>query len=234
MPRNSSLKSDYFETWTPNMAWALGYLWADGSTSQDRPRLRIGCVDYDEILIQHLKSELHFDCKVNRTSPREGKSGIRHKEFVSVSITSSQLVQSLVRYGIVPHRVKKEIPCPEIPPDCLGSFVRGYFEGDGTFYVRKTAKSASFILLGSSAFLQSLQRQMERTLEVREKLSYAKHGIRAVAWTHKTDLMKIFQAMYPSGDYPFLPRKKKVFEDFLLRLEPILGTSLPQEPKLQG
>ena len=62
--RQFQVNSDYFKTWSYNMAYILGYIATDGNVSQDRV-LKLALQKQDRPLLEKIKDEIEFTGKVN-------------------------------------------------------------------------------------------------------------------------------------------------------------------------
>ena len=126
------MNTNFFKTWSPNMAWLLGYTWADGCVQVPvdakgyvRYRLRYGCSAKDVELLLCIYRML--GC-VQKIAPKKDN-------MLELQIGSKELVCDLIElHGVEPRKSYKDLSFPSVPSRYLCHFVRGYFDGDGSAY----------------------------------------------------------------------------------------------------
>ncbi len=136
--------SNYFKTWTCDMAYLIGIIMTDGCIRDERRELTI--VSIDEELIKFFKDQLKTNYKVSKN--KYGCSFAR--------VYSEDIVNDLINIGIVP-RKSKVLSLSKIPDSKMNIYfwdiLRGIVDGDG--YIQKPNKrSIRFgICSGSKIFL---------------------------------------------------------------------------------
>jgi len=160
----------FFETWSPEMAYVLGYLYADGSledASYLRGRyVRVTSIDRSSIL--QIRKLLHSKHTV---VIRKKEKPSRNQYFLRIG--SHKLYDSLLRLGLYPNK-SLTIQLPYIAEEFFSHFVRGYFDGDGCVYLefgkgktrKKIIKRLSVIFTsGSKDFLEQLSVCLSKRLQ---------------------------------------------------------------------
>ena len=117
------LVEDYFKVInSPEKAYLLGFLFADGNVYKNQISLEI---NYRDIEILHLlRSELH---SINKISYRKR----RNIETCCCRIYSQKIVEDLAQYGIIPNKTHRTKHLPIVPKDYRKDFLRGLLDGDG-------------------------------------------------------------------------------------------------------
>jgi len=211
--RYCDINENFFNEWSPDMAYVLGWIYADGSIKKDLQGFEITSSDLDHLadIGNMLGSDLHV-------SLYKGK---RNKQVAGkLCIHRPAMVERLVEIGLTPAKSKTmEFPTT-IPENFLGSFIRGYFEGDG--YVgdnhrgRKNPGIRISFASSSKTFLEELSRILDKTIGVTGKMYINKT---TQVWTlyvlNAEMVRKMFSFMY-DGTYPQnrLYRKWKVFVNY--------------------
>jgi len=223
-------KTDFFEKWSLEMAYVLGYLYADGDIEDVRKSSRtqyttIASVDKENL--GSIKRAMGSEHDLNYRAPRKiahwnGKiyesSGI-----YCLRIGSKKLFSDLVKLGLTP-RKSLTIKFPtNVPDECLSHFIRGYFDGDGCVFLQKAKgitkpmiikKLSAIFTSGSFAFLQGLAKTIKNRLSIDHDRIY--NSSRAFQLRYSTgDSVKIFGFMYkncPKGLY--LKRKFDIFKEY--------------------
>jgi hypothetical protein len=117
--------AEFFRIWTPEMAYVLGYWWADGymyiKPNTGAYEVRIASNDVDHLLVMAQAVGGKFDLR---------KVSQKANTYV-ISFCSKEMYQDILAHGGTP-RKSRTMGFPYIPPDLLPHFVRGVVDGDGT------------------------------------------------------------------------------------------------------
>ena len=191
----------FFDTWTSEMAYVLGFLFADGSL-ENAPYVRgkyVRVTSTDEDRVQVIKKLLNSSHTIVKTE----KGGNRKPRYL-LRIGSRSLYERLVILGVTP-RKSFTMTFPHVPPECLSGFVRGYFDGDGCVNISHNyqGKSRLFTIFtsGSRAFLESLHCRLQATANV---TGSTLHSHASTPGTFQLryfarDSIRLFELMYPVG-----------------------------------
>lgn len=127
---------------TELQAYLLGFYVADGSFNEKRNTFTIKVTESDrEIpeLYKYISPEARFT--IDKPFTMIGTSGkeIHVKSAARIDIANKRLGKSIVDFGYGQRKTYKELHFPNIPNHLLRHFIRGYFDGDGSFmlYVRE-------------------------------------------------------------------------------------------------
>lgn len=220
------VNENFFDKWKPEMAYVLGYLYADGSL-EDAPYLRgkyIRVTSVDESTIIKIKTWLQSEHKIVALKPNKNqKTKIRYL----LRIGSHKLYNSLSKIGLYPNK-SLTIRLPEIPTKFVHHFVRGYFDGDGcvNLYLsngkrqRLIIRKLSVIFSsGSKKFLEDLLMMLRKNIPLTQTKIYK--GSRCFQLRHSTaDSIALFKFLYKNtNNNLFLRRKFDIFLKYF-RLRP--------------
>ena len=117
--------ADFFRIWSPEMAYILGYWWADGymriKKNTGAHEIEIASVDREhlELIAQTIGGKCHTR-KVTAAS-----------ECYDIAFCSIEMYNDLLALGGMPNK-SNVIGFPSIPYPLLPHFVRGFIDGDGT------------------------------------------------------------------------------------------------------
>ncbi len=212
----------FFDTWSVEMAYVLGYLYADGSiddVSYNRGKyMRVTSTDVDRIdLIRKLLSSKH-------TILKEVRGGNRKPKYV-LQIGSHRLYEALTRLGVTPHK-SLTMKLPVVPHKFFGSFVCGYFDGDGCAYIERRKLASGRIgygrltiifTSGSKDFLASLHDTFREHEVVRGNGLYKHSNGSAHQLRYLTqDSLRLFSMMYGGREMKdlYLKRKYAIFTQY--------------------
>lgn len=219
------IDSNFFKKWGNEMAYVLGYFYADGSlTDADYLRgkyISVSSIDLDTIIRikKYLKSEHKIvTCKASTCAG--------HRRYL-LRIGDHKLYNDLMELGLYPNK-SLTVGFPDnIPHIFLSDFIRGYFDGDGCVYIWKSKGKTQPIILrklqviftsGSKRFLVGLAQALFSELVLNQKIVYKGH--RSFELRYSTgDSVKLFKFLYNNKNRALFLRRKytKFLEYFELR-----------------
>ena len=213
-----NMEEDFFKIWTPDMAWLLGFIWADGCLKKRfgmgggkkylRYELTFGLKLTDIELLKEVKNLLDCPGNIGEYRTKEGYF------ICCLSVNSKKIVESLLDLGVVQRKSSFDLRFPEISKSYLRDFIRGYFDGDGsvTYDVkgRKTPR-VRVAFLGTRKFILGLKKKVvgctgiAKGNKVRRMHNYKTYSIQ---WSARKDVNKLYRWMYYNSGVPCLQRKK--------------------------
>jgi DNA-binding transcriptional regulator WhiA len=215
--RQYSLHEEIFNSCdSPEKAYWIGFLMADGSiVNQDNRYRRLGL-----LLAQKDKEHLEKFCSfLNWNGPIQKRIintfGKQYSE-VKVQVSSKQLVNDLIQYGIIPRKTGQE-QIKNIPFRFLRDFIRGYFDGDGSI-MRDRHKKKFVIVSASQKILKQIQGilmkncQLPQTKIYRKRNSLTKQpsNCYALQYGGVYNIQRIADYLY-RGATVYLSRKREIF-----------------------
>lgn len=195
------VNSNFFKQWSADMAYLLGYLFADGSL-EDASYLRglyIRVTSIDKATIEKFRKILDSEHSIVLCKPNTQNGRMRYL----LRIGDHELYRDLLKLGLYPNK-SLTIKFPKVPKKYLKDFVRGYFDGDGCVYLWRTKnKNGNFIIRklstiftsGSSDFLIGLLEQLKRSVNLDRQKIYNSHRSMQLSFS-TSDSIKLFQFMY--------------------------------------
>ena len=158
-------KEHYFdEINTPDKAYWLGIMYADGNVSQ-----------FNNEISLRLKDEEHI-YKFKEALGATNHKVIEHidKRFESLpkiyifAIKDRQLKNSLIKWGCTPKKSLTIKDLPNIPRKLTSHFLRGYFDGDGSLHWLKGTKNFRISFVGTKDFLEELKKELGATVSIQQ------------------------------------------------------------------
>jgi hypothetical protein len=148
--------------------WA-GFIAADGSIDYMRNVLGIGLAQKDKIILETFKQHINAENPIYDYLVKNSLRNPRWNDSVKseIKITSNKLCEDLKRFNVVP-RKSLIYTFPEwlIAHPLVNHFMRGYFDGDGSFFINvgrnRFAKQIYFNLRGTIEFLTIYRLILER------------------------------------------------------------------------
>lgn len=201
--RKHTFNEEYFNTWSHDMAYILGFITADGSV--DKYTLTINLSRKDKDILSFIMNQIG-EVKL------EDKS--KYKS-IRIRFNSVKLINSLIKYGIVPNKTSNIKVSFNIPSDYIGDYVRGVFDGDGWVSHRKNGNGLSFgICSASKEFIDDIQKLCNNIGSIRTR-SYKDDQNRNAQFYFENytneDAVKFRELIYSSGGFSLKRKKDKFF-----------------------
>lgn len=138
-----SFDENYFDQIdTPNKAYILGMLYADGCVGDDGSiRLKLQCEDRN--ILEKINKELDNDRPLkfhNFSSKRPNR-----KDMFELTLHSKYVSDVLSKHGCFPRKSLKLIYPTWLPMELQRHFLRGYVDGDGSISKNPKKMSVSFV-----------------------------------------------------------------------------------------
>ena len=199
------------------MAYVLGFFAADGSMLlNNRGGHFIEFTITDRIVLEAIQKAVGSTHKIQK---RERNKGVWKTQY-RLQIGSKKWFVDLSRLGFTQNK-SNTLVFPKLPKRYLGSFVRGYFDGDGCVYFKKhhakqrAKKIWVFITLftcGSRPFLEDLHARLLKSGIKGGHISSKKSGYDM--GFSRYDSLALYRLMYHTAEVSdlFLPRKRKKLE----------------------
>lgn len=158
--------------------WA-GFIAADGCVKIKQKRyhqLQIGLAICDKNHVEKFKNDIEFEGNIFDFIVKKQKEYHNDSFKSELTISSKIIFDDLARFNIVPRKsLIYTFPMWLIDHPLVHHFMRGYFDGDGSFYKtlgkNKKAEQECFSLRGTSEFLTVFRSILEKycDLKIREK-----------------------------------------------------------------
>lgn len=198
-------------SWSYNFAYAIGLIVSDGNLNQDKRHIFIKSADRE--LIQNYKKALDIKSNICRTPSSKNISS-----HFYISHSDQLFWKFLTGIGIFPAK-SKTIRSVSIPEKFFGDFLRGFFDGDGTFYSfwdTRWPKSFAFQISFPSAsadFVHWLKEKLANLYGVKGFIRKG-DGVYLIRYV-KGDSKKIVAKMYWRKNLLCLGRKYNKIMDVL-------------------
>ena len=204
MRRGIKPKGQVALEWSPNFAYAIGLITADGCLSKDGRHIDLTSTDRAQILL--FRKCLGLKCKVGKKYSGSGNLAY-HAQFGDILF-----YKFLQRIGLSPAK-SKTLSSIDIPRQYFADFLRGYFDGDGSttsYYDPLFPKSYRFYMSFTSAspkFIDWLRDMTVSLFGVRGYISYNRNTTYIQLKYSKYDAIEICKRMYYSDSISCLRRK---------------------------
>ena len=215
MPIYKKVNKDFFKKWSYEMAYILGFLFADGNIIFTKRGTWFWSLQItDKEILEDIKSAIDSSHNIS-----ERKNIQNHKRLYRLQIGSKEMCGDLLKLGLT-ERKSKTIIFPKVPKKYFADFLRGYFDGDGGVWIGPKNKNqnsknyiiSTFFTSGSEKFLLSLRKILGEkgifggSLVKKERGFDLKYSVK--------DSLILCKIMYNSKCSLFLDRKREKFEKF--------------------
>jgi hypothetical protein len=138
-----SVDENFFRNWSNKMAYILGFMFADGSLSENTVAWEIQ--RRDKNILEKINASMNSNYPIKVT---------KKEKYVRLRISNPIIIKDLNRFQL---RVKKSREFPDVPEKFLSHFIRGFLDGDGWICVRHSRSEISIgFASGSYQFLNVL------------------------------------------------------------------------------
>lgn len=212
-PRNSN----FFEKInTPEKAYWLGFLYADGYISKTN-ELRINLKKDDEEHLQKFLNAIEATNTTIKYSIKTDKNKIYYQAYIG--IRDKKIVNDLNDKGCVNKKsLILTFPKEKVPSRLYSHFIRGYMDGDGSIHYTQCGKAKKpnyrLSFLGTKNMLENIKHILNKdNLSLEDKGTYYCLQING-----NKQLEKIFEYIYKDSYSEIeLTRKKQIYDNFLLQ-----------------
>src|SRR3989344_1614117 len=179
--------------WTSNLAYIVGLIATDGCLSRGR---NVILVSKDRETLSNFQRVLGTKLTIGRT-----KSGFTETTTPRIQLNNVLFYKFLISIGLTPAK-SKTIGSLKIPKKYFFDFLRGVFDGDCSTYSywdKRWRSSFMFYVQfasASSAFIEWLRSNIERSLHIRGHITSAKGHSTSQLKYAKRDGLKILRRMY--------------------------------------
>lgn len=214
-----NLKYNFDKISNHTEAYILGFIYADGFV-MGKPFNRFGIMlaRRDEELLKDISSYISDEVPLKYDERGEFKS-------VRLIICRKELIENLNKLGVLPNKTHIDFGLPNIPKEFILSFIRGYFDGDGSIIRDKKAlifyicSPLPRILSDIKEVFDKFQISSRITVDHRRgkysnlaKNHIANYDQYRLIVTKKVYLQKLYTLLYEHNEI-FLKRKELIFKE---------------------
>ena len=144
---------------TQEGAYILGFLYADGYINKDTGAVSLTLQKRDLNILIKIREILGSTHPIKIFTSRQ-------REYARYYICCKYMAECLSSLGCYKNK-SRTLTFPEfLVGDLLRHFIRGYFDGDGCFYISKRKQCFGFV--GNVSFIEDLQKYLTKTLRFTE------------------------------------------------------------------
>jgi hypothetical protein len=211
--RGYAINHTYFDNLDETRAYYLGFLAADGSVSEKRNSIKVTLSSVDKDFLEEFRTAIGSKRQVRVT---ETSNGFSIAEF---GFSSQHIKQTLAKYSIVPNKTYKPMSMRNIPDELKSAFIKGYFDGDGSFsHTKGTTTGILKICAHRKELLQEFMEWHKAYYHGNFSSNIyslkRKDGSVLYSWEMSTVPSIVLLDTFYNLQTPCLIRKRKKFEEF--------------------
>ncbi len=194
--------------WSSKFAYAIGLLVTDGSLSNDGRHINFTSKDRELVIL--LKDSLMIDNHIGK----KARVSEQEKKYFVIQFGDVLFYSFLCSIGLMPCKSKK-LTSINIPDKYFFDFLRGHFDGDGTFYSYWDPRwKSSFMFYtvfvsASEKHIQWLQNKIYGFLKIKGHINHNfKKTVYELKYAKKESL-SLLTKMYYDNKVSCLSRKKE-------------------------
>lgn len=211
--RKYKLNEAYFdEIDTPNKAYILGFLYADGSNSEHKCTISMSLQEEDGYILEKIRQEIGSEKPLeflDYSNKHDG--GYNYKNQYRLLMFSRHMCNALKNKGVVPNK-SLILKWPTFLRDDLYShFLRGYIDGDGYIQPHKWEHCVDFI--STYDFCRQAQIYIENKLGIKCRLDEASchNGVTTYLYIRYREQVKLFLDYIYQDAELYLERKYNTY-----------------------
>lgn len=210
--RKYHLNENYFDNIdTPNKAYVLGLMCADGCNFPPKGTAFISLQESDRKLLEDIRNEIGSNQPLRIIDQsRRKENNYSYNNMCTLNMYSKHICNSLTNLGVVQNK-SLILEFPNIKKCYYSHFLRGYFDGDGSIYQNYKNENNKHIILtftSTEQFCKKIKEIVEKELGIYCGIYEASchNGITKAATLSGTSAVKLLHWMYKDADL-YLQRK---------------------------
>ncbi|MEG0775628.1 LAGLIDADG family homing endonuclease [Clostridium sp.] len=204
MSRSKSVDQNFFDVINSKSAYYLGFLAADGTVSSSRNSIKIGLSSVDREWLEKYRRDLVIEREVLDYQTQQGFN------VSEVCFSSAKIKQELAKYDIVPRKTYEEISMKNIPDEFKVDYIRGFFDGDGSFSWNKNTKQG---MVKITSHKENILKEIQKLFPKGKIYYFEKRDIYSFELSTIPSI-NFLETIYKEADV-YLKRKKDNFSEFI-------------------
>jgi len=201
-----SVNMNFFKKWTSDMAYILGFIYADGNIRSRESGMELFIKSKDKEILLSMNEAMESNYPIKKL--------ITDSSYIyCLGIYRKHIVEDLLTLGITPRKALT-MNFPKVPIEFSSHFIRGYFDGDGHVSITKDKSLIITFTSGSKEFLEGLDRRLKELSIISTTLSSPKNYSIYVLSILRKSRKSFYNCLYKDAKI-YMKRKKDVFNQYL-------------------
>lgn len=201
--RTKGINHFYFENLNNENCYYLGFWGADATVRKDRNEIKIALSSIDINFLEEMREKMKIESKIKI---RQTTNGF---ECAELRFSSAKIKQDIAQYQIVPNKTEKGLKLSVIPNEYKLAFIKGFFDGDGSFSYNKNTKQCK---ISFTSYTKSILEEIQDFFK-NGYIYKTNRNLYSLEFS-TTPSLQIMEQFY-NLDTPFLARKKEKYLDCL-------------------
>jgi hypothetical protein len=165
--RQYKINECYFdEIDTPNKAYILGFLYADGCNCMSKGTITMSLEEGDRDVLERIRHEIDSERPLEFLDySNKHDFGYTYHNQYRLLLFSSHMCQSLQSHGMVPNK-SLVLKFPTLDEKLVPHFIRGYFDGDGCVCQGKRETNFLATITSTNDFCIKLKEIVEHVIGI--------------------------------------------------------------------
>ena len=165
--RQYKINEHYFdEVDTPNKAYILGFLYADGSNCMSKGTITMSLEEGDKDILERIREEIDSGRPLEFLDySNKHDFGYTYKNQYRLLLFSTHMCKTLQIHGMIPNK-SLALEFPTLDEKLIPHFVRGYFDGDGCICKGKRETNFLATITSTNNFCIKLKEIVEREIGI--------------------------------------------------------------------
>jgi len=213
-PYKNFFNINFFSEYNENSCYWAGFIMADGNIHSKRKLLSISLSSIDREHLEKFKKDIDFTGNIGDYITYDKRYKKYHK-YSKITINGKWFVDDLKNNFSINPRKTFTTKFPNIPDDFIPSFIRGYFDGDGSIDYRGNSK-----IIGTYELIKQIQEFFyKKGIRIRGKTGYGKitknRSIYAIGYNSNNSI-KFLDIIYENSKI-YLNRKYSIYNYLRLK-----------------
>lgn len=215
--RKYDICETYFDSIdTPNKAYILGFLYADGCHVTNKDTVTLALQEGDRKILEDIKQEIQTNKPLQYVQPKTSEL-CNSKGQYKLSITNKHMAQALEQAGLVPRKSLVLTFPTWLDKELYSHFIRGYLDGDGCIYLNTSTLRCRVSFISAYNFCNTVTEILMDVLGIKSHLRHTRNAsdtCYTVEINKTTDIYKFLDWIYDGADL-YLERKYQKYQQFL-------------------
>lgn len=213
--RKYKVNENYFDVIdTPNKAYVLGFLYADGYNNPITKSMVLDLKEEDKEILEKISIDMENENPLYHSVYKSNFDGIERNQWKLI-VNSKHIYEQLIKLGCPPNKTFILQFPSFIPENLMPHFIRGYFDGDGCFSYSFKTNRVYIYIISSTDFCLGLQSFLLEKLQLNFHLNKAPNNNKnnsSIRASNKEDVKKFLEYMYKNSELKLERKFKKVLE----------------------
>jgi transposase len=205
-------ESFFLEINTPEKAYWLGYLAADGCITKTRQKTSLSSKDFE--IVEKFKNAVKSEHAIGSINIFDKRTGKTYRRF-SIQITNAKFTENLCKWGVNENKSNIFL-FPDIKEEYYSYFIAGLFDGDGSVCLRPN-NTIKCNLISSKEVILFIQQYFFNKFNILPKALYKVsrncENVYKVNWL-TYDSIKILGFIYGGDSRLYLSRKYELYNNY--------------------